>query len=88
MHTNDIHTRFEQFGPNGDCTSQDSSAGKCYGGSARMMTKVSEIRNQNANSVLVDAGDMFHGTMWYYVYQGNASRNFMNLLKYDVMVSW
>ncbi|EDV20332.1 uncharacterized protein TRIADDRAFT_32243 [Trichoplax adhaerens] len=85
LHTNDIHTRFEQFGPNGACSAQDSSAGNCYGGSARMMTKVTEIRSQVANTVFVDAGDMFHGTMWYHVYKGNASRNFMNLLKYDVM---
>ena len=39
------------------------------------------------NTVLVDAGDQYQGTMWFYKYGGNITAHFMNRVGYDVMVS-
>lgn len=64
LHTNDVHCRFEEankFG--GACTQQESEAGKCYGGYARIAHMARELRNKHPNSVYLHAGDFFQGTM-------------------------
>ena len=41
LHTNDVHTRFEQTDAYaGECTEELEAAGLCYGGVARRMTKI------------------------------------------------
>ena len=47
---------------------------------------INQIRSQAKNVLLVSAGDVFTGTLWYQVYRGNATRKFMNELRYDAMV--
>lgn len=64
LHTNDVHCRFEEankFG--GACTEQESQAGKCYGGYARIAYMAREIRQKNPNTVYLHGGDFFQGTM-------------------------
>ena len=88
LHTNDVHARIEEadvYG--GTCSSEDSKAGKCYGGVARRKTVIDEIRRNQSNVLLLDGGDQFQGTLWFNVYKGKEARIFMNLLKYDAMVS-
>ncbi|XP_072036304.1 snake venom 5'-nucleotidase-like [Amphiura filiformis] len=86
LHTNDVHTRFEQTDLYGnECTKELEENGQCYGGVARRMTKIKEIRNSVDNVLLFDAGDAFQGTIWFYVYRGVATAHFMNLLEYDAM---
>ena len=47
LHTNDVHARIGQFNAFGsDCRPQDADAGACFGGEARRLTKVKEIRSQ------------------------------------------
>ena len=58
LHTNDVHSRFEDINKyGGPCT--DVSGAKCYGGVARRYTKINEIRKNNKNTILMDAGDQF-----------------------------
>ncbi|XP_070560027.1 5'-nucleotidase-like [Ptychodera flava] len=70
----------------GACTEADKAQDNCYGGIARLATKVSEIRRREPNVILLDAGDQFSGTSWFYVFKGGASAHFMNYLHYDCMV--
>ncbi|XP_074657976.1 5'-nucleotidase-like [Tubulanus polymorphus] len=49
------------------------------------MTKIREIRNNYTNTLLLDAGDQYQGTLWFYIYKGQAAALFMNLLGYDAM---
>lgn len=87
IHTNDIHARFEQFNKFGStCSEKNAAEGACFGGVARRMTKIREIRANNKNTILLDAGDQFQGTQWFYHYRGYAASHFMQLLGYDVMV--
>ena len=51
------------------------------------MFQVQELRTMYNNTVLVDAGDQYQGTMWFYKYGGNITAHFMNRVGYDVMVS-
>nr|KAG5691605.1 hypothetical protein BaRGS_023733 [Batillaria attramentaria] len=46
---------------------------------------VQELRAANPNTVLVDAGDQYQGTIWFFTYGGNITAHFMNRIGYDVM---
>ncbi|XP_022100679.1 5'-nucleotidase-like [Acanthaster planci] len=86
LHTNDVHARFEQFdGYGGECSRKESDDGQCFGGVARRVAKIDQIRAEEENVLLLDAGDQFQGTMWFYVYKGEATSYFMNMVDYDAM---
>lgn len=88
MHTNDVHARFEQFNKYGStCSEEDATEGNCFGGVARRVTKINEIRSSYENTLLLDGGDQFQGTQWFYYYQGRAAAYFMNQMSYTAMVS-
>lgn len=72
MHTNDTHAWFNP-----------ASGGN--GGVAREAAVVKQIRAGVANSILVDAGDRFTGTLFHQQYHGQGNAQVMNLLGYDVM---
>lgn len=82
LHTNDVHSRLEQ-------TSEDSTkclnASQCVGGVARLYTVVQQIRKEEPNVLLLDAGDQYQGTIWFTVYKGLEVSHFMNTLRYDAM---
>ncbi|XP_046575024.1 snake venom 5'-nucleotidase-like [Haliotis rubra] len=89
LHTNDIHARFEQTNKySGQCGVDDVAEGKCFGGTARLVTKVREQRSLHPNTILLSAGDEFSGTLWFYKYRGVVVARFMNLLQYDVMTAF
>ncbi|XP_038658712.1 5'-nucleotidase-like isoform X2 [Scyliorhinus canicula] len=80
LHTNDVHARVEE-------TSEDSSKcmSKCFAGVARRLTKIREIRKQEKNVLLLDAGDQYQGTIWFNYYKGTEAAHFMKKLNYDAM---
>lgn len=89
LHTNDVHARFEQYTlRDGRCKSSDQEAGSCFGGLARRATLVKRFRKTEQNVVLLDAGDQYQGTPWFYYYKGKAASHFMNMLEYDAMVKY
>ena len=77
LHTNDVHSHIEAFGPN-----DGKNANK--GGVARRATLVESIRNENPNTLLLDAGDIFQGTPYFNFYGGELEFKLMSMLKYDV----
>jgi 5'-nucleotidase len=86
LHTNDFHARFEPISKyDGPCSSEDNAAGECFGGTARLVTAVTEARARSNNSVLLDGGDQFQGTLFYTYYKGAMAAEFMNQLGYDGM---
>ncbi|WP_054950553.1 bifunctional metallophosphatase/5'-nucleotidase [Numidum massiliense] len=52
----------------------------------RRFTAVKEIRKEVENAILVDAGDVFSGTLYFTKFFGLADRDFMEKLGYDAMV--
>lgn len=83
FHVNDVHSHLDQFVKAGtDCT--DPAKG-CFGGYARIKTKVSELRVQYPNHLWLNAGDEFQGTMFYSFYGGEKIAETMNDLKFDAM---
>jgi len=76
LHTNDTHSQIEPLPPN------DANAGK--GGVARRATLVKRVRQQNPNTLLVDAGDVMQGTPYFNFYRGEVEYKAMSAIGYDV----
>ena len=86
LHTNDFHARFEPISKyDSGCGAEDNAEGKCFGGSARLVTAISEARARSNNAILVDGGDQFQGTLFYTYYKGALAAEMMNKLGYDAM---
>jgi len=86
LHTNDFHARFEPISRfDSGCSAEDNTAGECFGGSARLVTAVAEARARSNNSILVDGGDQFQGTLFYTYYKGKLAAEMMNKMGYDAM---
>ncbi|MCV6825184.1 MULTISPECIES: bifunctional metallophosphatase/5'-nucleotidase [Halocynthiibacter] len=86
LHTNDFHARFEPISKyDSGCSAEDNTEGKCFGGSARLVTAVNDARARSDNSILVDGGDQFQGTLFYTYYKGKLAAEMMNKLGYDAM---
>ncbi|KAL7894028.1 Metallo-dependent phosphatase-like protein [Trichoderma sp. SZMC 28014] len=83
FHVNDVHAHLDQYVKAGtDCT--DPGKG-CFGGYARIKTKVSELRARYPNHLWLNAGDEFQGTMFYSFYGGEKIAETMNDLEFDAM---
>jgi len=73
LHTNDVHSHIDPFGA-------DDGRNANKGGVARRATLVENIRKENPNTLLLDAGDIFQGTPYY---GGELEFKLMSMLKYD-----
>ena len=90
LHINDLHSRIQSVSKyNSTCAAEDESEGKCFGGIARVKAKIDERRAalaaENANVLVLDAGDQFQGSLFYTTYKGDAAVEFLNMLKPDAM---
>ncbi|MGH1330948.1 MAG: bifunctional metallophosphatase/5'-nucleotidase [Paracoccaceae bacterium] len=86
LHTNDFHARFEPISKyDSPCSAEDNTEGKCFGGTARLVTAIEEARARSNNSILVDGGDQFQGTLFYTYYKGKLAAEMMNKLGYTAM---
>ncbi|RZT21397.1 bifunctional metallophosphatase/5'-nucleotidase [Fictibacillus sp. BK138] len=52
---------------------------------AKLVTAVKEERAENPDALLLNAGDVFSGTLYFNEFKGQADLEFMNLLDYDLM---
>jgi 5'-nucleotidase / UDP-sugar diphosphatase len=52
---------------------------------AKKVTAVKEVRAAKPDALLLDAGDVFSGTLYFNEFKGQADLEFMNLLDYDLM---
>ncbi|WP_426430759.1 bifunctional metallophosphatase/5'-nucleotidase [Winogradskyella sp. HB-48] len=77
LHTNDVHSHIDPFGPN-----DKRNANK--GGIARRAILVENIRKENPNTLLLDAGDIFQGTPYFNYYGGELEFKLMSMLNYDL----
>ncbi|KAF9995413.1 hypothetical protein BGZ80_000342 [Entomortierella chlamydospora] len=85
IHTNDIHARMDPANNLGvACTEADIAQGNCYGGAARHKTLIQQLRKGKQNSLVLDGGDEFQGTLFYTYYKGNVTADVMNEIGYDL----
>ena len=76
LHTNDTHSHIEPF-------QSDHHKFPNQGGVARRATLIENIRKENPNTLLLDAGDIFQGTPFFNFYGGELEFKLMSMLKYD-----
>lgn len=76
LHTNDLHSHIEPFSG-----SNERFAGK--GGMARISQLVKQIKIENPNTLLFDAGDMFQGTPYFNYFKGELMLQVMSAVGYD-----
>lgn len=77
LHTNDVHSHIDPF-PSDD----PRNANK--GGVARRAAVIEAIRKENANVLLLDAGDIFQGTPYFNYYGGELEFKLMSMMQYDL----
>ncbi|KTD83459.1 5'-nucleotidase C-terminal domain-containing protein [Paenibacillus etheri] len=71
LHTNDTHAGL-------DTVSSPNNI-------LRRVTAIKEAKATTENPILLDAGDVFSGTLYFNKYLGLADMAFMNMVKYDAM---
>jgi 5'-nucleotidase len=86
LHTNDFHARFEPISRfDSGCSAEDNDEGKCFGGSARLMTAINDAKARSNNWMLLDGGDQFQGTLFFTYYKGQLAAEMMNQMGYTAM---
>ncbi|WP_425091155.1 bifunctional metallophosphatase/5'-nucleotidase [Tropicimonas sp. S265A] len=90
IHINDLHSRIESINRfDSTCSAEDEGEGKCFGGVARVATKINELRDQltadGQNVIVLDAGDQFQGSLMYSTYKGEVEAEFMEKIGFDAM---
>ena len=76
LHTNDTHSRLEPF-------PMDGGRNQGLGGIAARAQLITEIRQQEEQVLLFDAGDIFQGTPYFNLYKGEPEIKAMSSMKYD-----
>ena len=76
LHTNDVHSHIDAF-------PATHSRYPNMGGVGRRAELVAAIRQENPNTLLLDAGDIFQGTPYFNFYGGELEFKLMSMLKYD-----
>lgn len=77
LHTNDTHSHIDPF-------PVDDPKYPNMGGVARRATMVEQIRRENPNTLLLDAGDIFQGTPYFNYYGGELEFKLMSMMQYDL----
>lgn len=90
VHTNDMHSRFNQTSKtSGVCSPKDAANNQCYGGFARVSEAVTLARSRskkaNTQCLFLIAGDIYQGTLAYTVYKWKIVAKLTNMLKPDAM---
>ncbi|KAH6705200.1 5'-nucleotidase protein-like protein [Leptodontidium sp. MPI-SDFR-AT-0119] len=82
-HINDVHAHLDEFRSSGtDCTNKTLG---CYGGYARVKTVIEESRPGHNDSLFLNVGDEFQGTLFYSYYGGEKIAETLNQMGFDGM---
>ncbi|CUH52781.1 bifunctional metallophosphatase/5'-nucleotidase [Shimia marina] len=88
VHINDLHSRIEPINKyDSTCKAEDNAEGKCFGGYARVASKVAELRKdlEGQNLLVLDAGDQYQGSLMYTTYKGDVEIEMMEKIGFDAM---
>lgn len=74
VHTNDTHSHIDPL------TEND------LGGVLRRKVIIDSIREANPNVLVIDAGDIVQGTLYFHLFKGEVEQKMLNELGYDVQI--
>ncbi|XP_023313034.1 apyrase-like [Anoplophora glabripennis] len=83
IHVNDFHARFDETSDSGGVCKEK---GKCIGGFSRLYRQIKDLLIERPDSILLNAGDNFQGTLWYTLGKWNVTQEFLNKLPFDATV--
>lgn len=82
LHFNDLHSHLLPTNEEGtECISNEN----CFGGIARMKSTIAEARKDNPEALLLVAGDVFQGTVFFTQFKEKFLSDVLNELNVDVM---
>ncbi|KAL2062348.1 hypothetical protein VTL71DRAFT_6614 [Oculimacula yallundae] len=82
-HINDVHAHLDEFRSSGtDCTNKTLG---CFGGYSRVKTVIEETRPGHNDSLFLNVGDEFQGTLFYSYYGGEKIAETLNQMGFDGM---
>ncbi len=76
LHTNDTHSRIDPF-------PMDGTRNQGLGGVAARSQLINQIRKEEDQVLLLDAGDIFQGTPYFNLYKGEPEIKAMSEMQYD-----
>ena len=76
LHTNDTHSHIFPV---------NNGKYKGFGGMAQRAQLIKDIRKDNRNVLLLDAGDIFQGTPYFNFFGGEVEYKLMSMMKYDAV---
>lgn len=74
IHTNDLHAHEEPF----------LDKGKTVGGMAGVGQVIRNLKKKYPDAIIVDAGDMFQGSILYNKFKGDVEVNLLNKMGYEI----
>ncbi len=80
LHVNDTHSHLDATGP------KDANLNGTLGGIAKAATVIRSVRNVEPNVLLLHAGDLFQGDLFFNKYLGVPELELMKQLGFDAMV--
>jgi 5'-nucleotidase len=91
LHFNDFHSRIQSINKyDSTCSDAEEAEGACFGGVGRLLTEIDARRVAGAaegkSVIVLNAGDVFQGSLFFTTYSGQAELDFMNRLGLDAMV--
>uniref|UniRef100_A0A182NMA1 5'-Nucleotidase C-terminal domain-containing protein n=1 Tax=Anopheles dirus TaxID=7168 RepID=A0A182NMA1_9DIPT len=82
FHVNDVYSRFNQVNLEGfTCIGQEA----CQGGYPRLVSAVRQLQAGAENSLYLNSGGSFKGTLWYTVHRWEVVAAMLNVLPADAM---
>ncbi len=92
-HVDDVHSHLDSdkhsfhFNLDGNPSNGNETKVKIpLGGMAKVKTKIDELRKTKKNLLVVNAGDLIQGTLYFTSYEGKATFDMYNLINWDVFV--
>ena len=76
LHTNDVHSHIDPF-------PRDHDRYPGLGGVAKRATLIDQVREENPDTLVFDAGDIFQGTPYFNYFGGEVEFRMMSKLGYD-----
>lgn len=74
IHTNDTHSMI------------DPEIATDLGGIVRRKVLIDSIRAEHPEAILIDAGDIVQGTLYFHLYKGKVEQEMLNRLGYDLQI--
>lgn len=83
IHINDLHARYDDI--NDLAIKCKPEIETCFGGYARNVAIIKQLQQEATNSIYLNAGDNYFGTLYYDLFKWNVTAKLLNVHKADAI---